>query len=100
MFRSIALDQCRLVRSGYFTGMPNNESGAKVNSMIHMEGASGSTTVPPPAVSPAAWPHERSLLVWMAANCERCDEAPICEATGEPLESCPQAAAPQPKKII
>lgn len=67
--------------------------------MISMEGVSGSVPMPPPAVSPAAWPHERSLLVWMAANCERCDDAPICESTGQPPESCPQAAPPQPKKI-
>ncbi|MBS0246992.1 MAG: hypothetical protein JSR61_10255 [Proteobacteria bacterium] len=66
--------------------------------MTPTESAIGPILVPPPAVRPAAWPRERSLLVWMAANCDRCDEAPGCEARWEASQDCRKVAAAAPKK--
>jgi hypothetical protein len=97
--RSIALDQCSLARVTYFTGMPNDESGAKVNPMVPVAGVSGSTPVPPPVVSSAAWPREGSVLAFIAANCGQCERNEACDITDVPAEPCqnlPDAASKKP----
>lgn len=56
--------------------------------MIPMVGASGSTPVPPPAVSTAAWPREGSVLAFIAANCGQCEQIDVCDISGTPEEPC------------
>ena len=87
MSRSIALDQCSLARAGYFTGMTNDESETKAKAMVAFQ-AAGSSKVPPPAVSTAAWPREGSVLAFIAANCGQCEQIDVCDISGTPEEPC------------
>ena len=98
MSRSIALDQCSLARAGYFTGMTNDESEAKAKAMIAFQ-AAGSSKVPPPAVSTAAWPRTGSVLAFIAGNCGECEQTDVCDTPGMPNESCENLKPAAPKKI-
>jgi len=97
--RSIAFDQCSLVRGGYFTIMPNDESEAKISAMISMQAASGPTNVPPPAVSTAAWPRAGSVLAFIAANCGQCEQTDICDITGMSEQPCEKLTPSESKKL-
>ncbi len=96
--RSIALDQCSLVRNGYFTGMSDDESDAKAKAMISPEAVGGANPVPPSAVSTAAWPREGSVLAFIAANCGQCEQNDVCDIAGAPDESCRERTEAASKK--